>query len=141
MSIPTHLKHQPVYVVENYDQIDGPYAGNSDAKGLSIGVAQWGPDASAKIWRKPDDRWSRQSEELPLHRVLDLTILICAVKAEFDGKKITNLPNGFKIESALGNQQLHQHQDFLAHKFADLDPKLKERLKIIAEIIKDLDIN
>ncbi|MGG6350371.1 DUF6530 family protein [Pseudomonas putida] len=25
--------------IENYDRIDGPYSGNSDAKGLSIGIA------------------------------------------------------------------------------------------------------
>ena len=36
MKIPTSLKHKPVIVSENYEQVDGRYAaGTSDAKGLS----------------------------------------------------------------------------------------------------------
>ena len=36
-------------------------------------------DISMKVWRKPGDRWSRQSEEIPIHRNLDLTILLLSV--------------------------------------------------------------
>jgi hypothetical protein len=81
MNIPNHLKHKPVIVAEGYDHIDGPYAGSSDAQGLSLGLAQWNDrgsvDISAKVWRYTGEKWSRQSEELPLHRVLDLALLIC----------------------------------------------------------------
>ncbi|UOO36824.1 hypothetical protein IZU99_05930 [Oscillospiraceae bacterium CM] len=85
MKIPTTLKHKPVIVSADYDRIDGRYAGNSDAKGLSVGLAQWNDrgkvDVSAKIWRYTGEKWSRQSEEMPLHRVLDLAMLICKTKA------------------------------------------------------------
>lgn len=81
MKIPTTLKHKPVIVSENYENIDGRKAYNTDAKGLSLGLAQWNDrgklDISAKVWRYTGEKWSRQSEELPMHRVLDLTILIC----------------------------------------------------------------
>lgn len=84
MKTPNHLKHKPVFVVENYDEIDGAYAGASDAKGLSLGLAQWNDrgnvDISAKVWRYTGEKWSRQSEELPLHRVLDLALMICEVQ-------------------------------------------------------------
>ena len=40
MKIPTTLKHKPVIVSEDYDKIDGRDI-KSDAKGLSIGLAQW----------------------------------------------------------------------------------------------------
>lgn len=80
MKIPTTLKHKPVIVSENYDNVDGRYANQSDAKGLSLGLAQWNDrgkvDISAKVWRYTGEKWSRQSEELPLHRVLDLAILV-----------------------------------------------------------------
>lgn len=80
MKIPAVLKHKPVIVSENYENIDGRNAYNSDAKGLSLGLAQWNDrgklDISAKVWRYTGEKWSRQSEELPLHRVLDLAILI-----------------------------------------------------------------
>lgn len=81
MKIPVSLKHKPVIVVDNYEQVDGRYAYDSDAKGLSLGLAQWNDrgklDISAKVWRYTGEKWSRQSEELPLHRVLDLALLIC----------------------------------------------------------------
>jgi len=87
MKIPTTLKHKPVIVSENYDQVDGRYANQSDAKGLSLGLAQWNDrgkvDISAKVWRYTGEKWSRQSEELPLHRVLDLAILVCRSMEHF----------------------------------------------------------
>lgn len=87
MKIPTTLKHKPVIVSENYDKVDGRYASESDAKGLSLGLAQWNDrgkvDISAKVWRHTGEKWSRQSEELPLHRVLDLAILVCSGMVHF----------------------------------------------------------
>ena len=87
MKIPTTLKHKPVIVSENYENVDGRYAYNSDAKGLSLGLAQWNDrgkvNISAKVWRHTGEKWSRQSEELPLHRVLDLAILICRAQLHF----------------------------------------------------------
>jgi len=81
MKIPTNLMHKPVIVCENYENIDGRNAYKSDAKGLSLGLAQWNDrgkvDISAKVWRHTGEKWSRQSEELPLHRVLDLAIFVC----------------------------------------------------------------
>jgi len=63
-----------------YERFDGSYAGNTDAKYLSLGLAQWrgpaDPDAvSAKVWRYVEGKWSRMSEELPLHRVIDRNCL------------------------------------------------------------------
>lgn len=87
MKIPTELKHKPVIVSEDYDLIDGRNAPNTDAKGLSLGLAQWNErgnlEISAKIWRYTGEKWSRQSEEMPLHRVLDLAILICKTRLIF----------------------------------------------------------
>jgi hypothetical protein len=78
MDIPTTLKHKPVFVCDNYENIDGRQAYQSDAKGLSLGLAQWNDrgrvDISAKVWRHTGEKWSRQSEELPLHRAIDLVI-------------------------------------------------------------------
>jgi hypothetical protein len=87
MKIPTTLRHKPVIVSENYAQIDGRYANDTDAQGLSLGLAQWNDrgkvDISAKVWRHTGGKWSRQSEELPLHRVLDLAILVCQTRLHF----------------------------------------------------------
>jgi hypothetical protein len=86
-NVPTHLTHKPIIAV-NYEQID-ENAGAGDAKSLSVGEATWNPDHSkkedldysAKIFRQvwSSGNWSRQSEELPLWRVIDLATLVIAV--------------------------------------------------------------
>ena len=74
LDIPTWLEHKPVIAVD-YQKFR-KY--NTDAKFLSLGRATWDKDDfSAKIWRLVENkgRWSRQSEELPFDRLLDLTRL------------------------------------------------------------------
>ena len=101
MQIPTTLKHKPVIVSENYEQVDGRYAYDSDAKGLSLGLAQWNDrgrvDIAAKVWRHTGEKWSRQSEEMPLHRVLDLAILIARTQLYFQQEAYRH-PNLFDPE-------------------------------------------
>jgi hypothetical protein len=104
MKIPLHLSHRPIFTVEGYDKIDGPYARDTDAMGLSIGIAQWNGtgknDLSAKVWRHTGVKWSRQSEELPLHRVLDLAALICNSIQISSGAQPTPLDEEFKVAVA-----------------------------------------
>jgi len=79
MSSPKHLAHKPIISVNDYDKIDAEFAGQTDVVALSIGEAQWDNDQiSLKIWRHTGEKWSRQSEEMPIHRNLDLSILFIA---------------------------------------------------------------
>lgn len=83
MNIPNNPKHKPIAVVDNYNNIDGHYCSTqTDAESLSIGYAQfdhYNPNELAvKVFRynAQNNRWSRQSEELPLHRCVDLCNLL-----------------------------------------------------------------
>lgn len=79
MESPKHLSHHPIISVNDYDKIDALYANSTDVKALSIGIAQYDvSEISLKVWRHTDKKWSRQSEELPIHRNLDLSILFLA---------------------------------------------------------------
>lgn len=104
MDIPTNLKHKPVIVADNYANIDGRKAYDSDAVGLSLGLAQWNDrgkvDVSAKVWRHTGAKWSRQSEEIPLHRVIDLAILICRARHYF-AEEAYRHPRGYDPEKPL----------------------------------------
>ena len=76
--VPQWLSHKPIVSVD-YSEKDA-YAG--DARFLSLGKATWNAEEiSAKIFRWADEgeRWSRQGEELPLWRLLDLTKLLLGV--------------------------------------------------------------
>ena len=101
MKIPTNLKHKPVIACENYGCIDGNSAYATETQGLSLGLAQWNDrgkvDISAKVWRYTGEKWSRQSEELPLHRVLDLAILI--TRAELYFREAYRLPKLYDEEN------------------------------------------
>ena len=96
---PQHLKHRPIFMVP-YEHFDGPYSDETDTKYLSIGLAQWRNDEdrnpiSGKVWRYSEDskKWSRLSEELPLHRIVDLCIIL--VTTLFNEKNVF-VPNTFE---------------------------------------------
>jgi hypothetical protein len=157
MKIPTELKHAPVIVSEEYDLIDGKFANNSEAKGLSLGLAQWNDrgkvDISAKIWRHTGQKWSRQSEEIPLHRVLDLAILICKARLFFlerYRKNESEYPNyplidrvglqGGAMNVAVCTDNRHIKGDIelfdeVLHKDDEL---LSERLRVLSGILKEI---
>ena len=115
MEIPRHLNHKPVIMLEDYDSIDGIYKKHTDAVGLSIGIAQWSvsddtKQISAKVWRHSGNKWSRQSEEMPLHRVLDLAALVCAA---YSFNKDGFLPNfeDFELSKSKDSTLIEQFQE------------------------------
>ncbi|MFW6366297.1 MAG: DUF6530 family protein [Spirochaetota bacterium] len=157
MKIPTELKHKPVIVSEEYDRIDGRFHDNTDAKGLSLGLAQWSErgklDISAKVWRHTGEKWSRQSEELPLHRVLDLAILICRSKLFFKTRYrkpetgYKNYPQldrlglqGGALNVALcdGNDQIKGDLDLFEQCLQKDDEIISERLDLLESLIRQV---
>ncbi|MEA5033200.1 MAG: DUF6530 family protein [Sphaerochaeta sp.] len=155
MDIPTTLKHKPVVVVENYEQIDGRSAYDSDAKGLSLGLAQWNDrgsvEISAKVWRHTGEKWSRQSEELPLHRVLDLAILIARTKEYFSEAyrfeklydpqdtridRIGLQGDAMSVDIATGNEMLGKDIRLFANELSKNDELISERLQTLVTILE-----
>lgn len=98
MKAPDNLSHKPIISWNDYDEEDGIHC-HSDAKALSIGMATYDSnEISLKVWRKPGKRWSRQSEELPIHRNLDLTILLLSVLNNgLTSKMSEDMPLGVSI--------------------------------------------
>jgi len=157
MKIPTNLKHKPVIVSEDYEDIDGQYAYKTDAKGLSLGLAQWNDrgkvDISAKVWRHTGGKWSRQSEELPLHRVLDLAILVCRTKQHFqDAYRYEDLydiknpvidrvglqGDAMTIAVATDNEKINDDMKLFAQALSNEDEMIGERLRVLSGILKDM---
>lgn len=156
MKIPTTLKHKPVIVSENYENVDGHYAYSSDAKGLSLGLAQWNDrgqvDISAKIWRYTGQKWSRQSEELPLHRAIDLAILICRAKMHFKDAyrykklydeqqpvidRVAMQGDAMTVSVCTENPMIDQDIKLFADALARDDELLSERLHLLANLLRE----
>jgi hypothetical protein len=157
MKIPTTLKHKPVIVSENYENVDGRYAYNTDAKGLSLGLAQWNDrgkvDISAKVWRYTGEKWSRQSEELPLHRVLDLAILVCRTKQYFQDayrfEKLYDKKNpvidrvglqgdAMTVAVCTDNEKIDEDIKLFRQALSDDDELIGERLSTLSRILKEM---
>ncbi len=158
MKIPTTLKHKPVIISENYENVDGRYAYDTDAKGLSLGLAQWNDrgkvDISAKVWRYTGEKWSRQSEELPLHRVLDLAILVCRTKLHFreDAYKYKNMYDSDKpvidrvglqgdamtVAVCTDNEKIEEDIKLFSQALSDDDELIGERLSTLSRILKEM---
>lgn len=134
MKVPKHLGHKPIIVVNEYDRIDAQYAKNTDVKALSIGEAQYdGNEISLKIWRHSGKRWSRMSEEMPIHRNIDLNILLLgALLTDVDSNySTTNLREEIiddkKVNSILVYYK--NNEKFLRPRLLELRDKLDEFLK------------
>ncbi|AWB44101.1 hypothetical protein DCC85_07640 [Paenibacillus sp. CAA11] len=157
MNIPTHLKHKPVIVSENYDKVDGRYSDNSDAKGLSLGLAQWNDrgkvDISAKVWRYTGEKWSRQSEELPLHRVLDLAILVARSMVHFrEAYQYKDLydpehpvidrvglqGDAMTVSVCTDNERINEDIKLFSEALSRDDELIGERLRMLSGLLKEM---
>ncbi len=158
MRIPTTLKHKPVIVAEDYGNIDGRTAYQTDTQGLSLGLAQWNDrgklDISAKVWRYTGEKWSRQSEELPLHRVIDLAILICRSKLFFreesyrhpklyDPEKpvidrVGLQGDAMTVAVCTENERIDEDIQLFSRALSQDDELLGERMRVLARILKEM---
>lgn len=121
MTVPTHLKHTPIVVVD-YLNTDISL-GYGDTHYLSIGSAQWdSTDFSAKTIRRSGNRWSRQSEEIPLLRLLDLAILEIAV---IKGK-------AYSLNQTIVDKSIHQNlMNYINNHQAQIDQRLNEIMNLL----------
>lgn len=114
---PLHLSHKAIFMVP-YEPFDGFFAGETDAIYVSLGLAQWREDddtddLSVKVWRKSSKRWSRQSEELPVHRAVDLCVLM--TKALYQEEQLVN--GNLLMRSGTFE---HQKEDMLSLRLNDI---------------------
>lgn len=157
MNIPTSLKHKPVIEAPDYENVDGRTAYHTDAKGLSLGLAQWNDrgkvEISAKVWRYTGEKWSRQSEELPLHRVLDLAILVCRTRQYFgeayhfpkffdpDKPEIDRIGlqgDAMTVKVCTRNEKIEEDIKLFQQCLSDDGELIGERLRTLSRILKEL---
>jgi hypothetical protein len=148
-ALPDHLAHKPFFALP-YQNLDGIYAANTDLKYLSIGLAQYDNDVvSVKTMRHTGGKWSRQAEELPLHRCVDLTLFL--VKSVFDVLKSDDFKEKGAVNFDKGTFQ-HQSSDITLiqeqrsygecaayHNFLkENGGMLKERLNALFDVLETL---
>ncbi|EUB84904.1 MULTISPECIES: DUF6530 family protein [Pseudomonas] len=139
--LPLHLDHKPVYAMP-YKTFDGMYRKNTDVRYLSVGFSQWDSDElSLKIMRYKD-KWSRQSEELPLHRVIDSSIFLAKALLDRDNSAVeierglfTDQPDGFRIqEEQITQQEKAQFDSFLDNYGEDLKGRFNKLYQLLSNL-------
>ncbi|PRA53183.1 MULTISPECIES: DUF6530 family protein [Pseudomonas] len=139
--LPKHLDHQPVYAMP-YKQFDGWRRDKTDARYLSIGISQWSAnEVSLKIMRYKE-QWSRQSEELPLHRVIDSSIFLAKTLLARDKQAIeierdlfTAQPEGFRIrEEAIAHEDKEKFDAFLNTHGEELKGRFNKLYQLLSNL-------
>ena len=133
MKIPTHLKHKPIIAVNDYEKIDSIYANNSDVRALSIGEAQYDNNQiSLKVWRHTGKKWSRQNEEIPIHRNIDLSILLL-------GSLLTDIsskyPSTSLREEIINESKVVEIQNYYKSNENYLKPRLEELISVLDKFL------
>lgn len=139
LPVPEYLQHKPVFTIP-YAAHDGIYASSTDVEYLSVGLAQYDrASVSVKTMRHTGDQWSPQSEELPLHRAVDLTLFLAA--ALFG---TGNIPAG-TLEHQPTDVRVTQSASREPGEMAAFDafvnrnrPQLTGRLNALARVLDDL---
>lgn len=146
--LPQHLQHKPVYALP-YQGFDGPYpAARTDVRYLSVGLAQWDKGTvSLKILRHTGEqgKWTRQSEELPLHRAIDAVTFLAKVLYGADDGKVV-IPAGtlerqeedltITAEDQRSGMETLNYEDFLDD--AGASKRLKERFTSLRNTLNEL---
>lgn len=133
MKIPTHLKHKPIIAVNDYEKIDSIYANHTDVRALSIGEAQYDNNQiSLKVWRHTGKKWSRQNEEIPIHRNIDLTILLI-------GSLLTDISSKYPTtslrEEIINENKVLDIQNYYKKNENFLKPRLEELKSVLDKFL------
>lgn len=144
METPTHLSHKPIVHVQKYGSMDAQFSNETDAQSLSIGFAQWDKELdvseraiSAKVWRYSKDgaKWSRQSEELPIHRVIDLSILLFASLIKDENVDLPDSNLGERLITSQEENFKYIYKYYQANK-KKLNPRVIELERLISKFLK-----
>lgn len=128
--------HKPIIACP-YETIDQ----YGDAKFISVGRAQYGndDDATVKIWRWAEngDRWSRQSEEIPISRVADMCLMLLStikrLQSNDDEHPYTYLGERMiKEDLVFLDKQLHRDE---------VNEHLKKSIRELKKLINSIDID
>ncbi|WP_312116650.1 DUF6530 family protein [Brevibacillus reuszeri] len=153
----TASNHKPIIISENYDRVDGRLARSADAQSLSLGVIQKGSLRSAMVTAKvstnTEENESAQSQVLPLHRVLDLSILICRTLTHFrDAYRYEHFYDPEKpvldriglqgaalnVAVCTDNENIHEDMKRFSQALINDDELIGERLRTLSRLLEEM---
>lgn len=157
MKIPASTNHKPVIVSDNYGKVDGRFASKTDVGALSLGLTEQNEDGrahiAAKIWRAEEEKGTSSSDEIPIHRILDLSILICSALTHFSEAyrfehlydpqhpvidRIGLQGNAMTVAVCTDNEQIQEDIKLFNESLSDNGEMIGERLRTLTRMLEEL---
>jgi hypothetical protein len=148
-----------VIVSDCYDRIDGRNAYQSDVKRLTLGAPRLEENKNmqiaAQIWKMDKDGELVLSQELPIHQVFDLIILLSRTllyfkeayryPAFYDPKKPIVERVGVQggvlpVEVCVGNENINEDIKVFAQSLNELGEIIGERKRVLGRILEELEL-
>jgi hypothetical protein len=141
-ALPQHLAHKPIYAFP-YEHFDGIYAEGTDVKYISVGIAQYDCESiSIKTMRYTGEKWTRQAEELPLHRVIDMTLFLAKVLFENQNETVKIPKETFLSQESdiLIRKESRSYGEMATYKefIKENGQLLKDRFNVLRNVLDDL---
>ncbi len=153
------MNEKIVIVSDNYNRIDGRNAYQSDVKQLTLGAPMIEENKNmqiaAQIWKNDINGDLVLSQELPIHQVFDLIILLSRTLLYFkeayrlpllyDSQKPTVERVGVQggvlpIEVCLDNPNINEDIKAFAQSLNDLGEIIGERKRVLSRILEELEL-
>lgn len=153
------MNEKIVIVSNGYDRIDGRNAYQSDIKRLTLGAPEMEENKkmqiAAQIWKVDKDGELLLAQELPIHQVFDLIILISRTLLYFkeayrypllyDPQKPTVERVGVQggvlpVEICVDNQNIIEDIKAFAQSLNDLGELIGERKRVLSRILEELEL-
>ena len=153
------MNENVVMVSKGYDRIDGRNAYSSDIKRLTLGAPILEENKqmqiAAQIWKKDKDGELILSQELPIHQVFDLMILLSRTLLYF--KDAYRLPllydpenpsveriglqgDALSLEVCIDNENINADIKAFAQSLNDLGELIGERKRVLNRILEELEL-
>lgn len=153
------MNEKVVIISNDYDRIDGRNAYQSDIKRLTLGAPMLEENKemqiAAQIWKIDKDDKLILAQELPIHQVFDLIILLSRTLLYF--KEAYRLPllydpekpivervgvqgGVLPVEVCVDNQNINEDIKAFAQSLNDLGEMIGERKRVLGRILEELEL-
>lgn len=153
------MNEKIVMISNDYDRIDGRNAYQSDVKRLTLGAPMLDENKemqiAVQIWKNGKDGELVLAEELPIHQVFDLMILLSRTLLYFkeayrfpllyDPEKPTVERVGVQggvlpVEICVDNENINEDIKAFAQSLNDLGELIGERKRVLSRILEELEL-
>mgnify|MGYP000963955348 CR=1 FL=1 len=153
------MNEKAVIVSNDYDRIDGRNVYKSDIKRLTLGAPMLEENKemqiAAQIWKRDEHGELVMAQELPIHQIFDLIILLSRTLLYFKDayrlpllydpenptiERVGGQGGVLPVEVCVDNQDIDEDIKTFAQSLNDLGELIGERERVLGRILEELEL-